>query len=166
MAAVLCLISPISIPAGLSAVTLQTFAVALCGYLLPPRQAVGAALSYLLMGACGLPVFAGLRGGAEILAGPTGGFLAGLPVMALLTSRFGRQTRALRIPAGLAGLAVVYIWGAAHMSAAAGMNFRQALLVGVAPFIVKDAASVAFASWLARAISRRSGGLIREQEKL
>ena len=142
--------------------TLQTFAAALCGYLLRPRQAFGAVLAYILLGACGLPVFAGFTGGAGVLFGPTGGFLAGLPVMALCASLGRRQSAAAAVLAGLTGLIVVYILGTAGLCIAAKLNFRQALIAGTVPFVLKDALSVAGAVLIARSVRRRLGILIQE----
>ena len=66
-------------------ITLHTFGVALCA-------AVGGALAgtvstavYVLIGAVGLPVFAGMKGGFAVLFGPTGGFLFGFIIMAFFT---------------------------------------------------------------------------------
>src|SRR5690606_3011045 len=43
-------------------------------------------LTYILLGAFGLPVFAGLKGGLHVLTGMTGGFIVAYPIMALITS--------------------------------------------------------------------------------
>lgn len=64
--------------------TMQNAGVVLTGLLLPPRWALAAQLLYLLLIAAGLPLAAGFRGGAGVLLGPTGGYLAGFPIAALL----------------------------------------------------------------------------------
>ncbi len=158
MTALMCLLSPFSIPVGMTVMTMQTFLTALTGYLLRPRAALMAVGAYLMLGACGLPVFSGFSGGFGVLAGPTGGFLLGFPGMAAVCAASSGKGRWVRLGAGLAGLAMVYLVGAAWMASAAGMNYAQALLVGAAPFVWKDVLSVLGAQWLTEALNRRGIG--------
>ena len=69
MAAVLCVLAPISIPIPVSSVALSlaTFAIYLMAYILKPKQALASVSLYLLLGAAGLPVFAGYLGGTVIV---------------------------------------------------------------------------------------------------
>ena len=67
----------ITIPLGPVPFTLQMFAVTFAIVVLTPTQAMASIAGYLLLGAVGLPVFSGMRGGFGVLAGPTGGFLWG-----------------------------------------------------------------------------------------
>lgn len=67
----------VTIPIGAVPVTLQMFAVTFAIVVLSPKEAIAAITGYLLLGAVGVPVFAGMRGGVGVLAGPTGGFLWG-----------------------------------------------------------------------------------------
>ena len=57
--------------------TLQMFAVPFMIAVLTPKQAMAAIFGYLILGAIGVPVFSGMRGGIGVLMGPTGGFLWG-----------------------------------------------------------------------------------------
>ena len=82
--ALLCLCSWISIPAGAVSFTLQTFAVALALLTLGGKWGSCAVLVYLALGAVGLPVFSGFRGGIGTLLGPTGGYLFGFMLTSLL----------------------------------------------------------------------------------
>ena len=66
--------------------TLQLFAVLLISGLFPPVYAFASILAYLLLGALGVPVFAGFQGGIGALFGPTGGFLLGFLPSFLLIS--------------------------------------------------------------------------------
>ena len=155
MTAGLCLLSPVSIPVGVTSVTMQTFLCAFAGYLAGARHGCFSVCAYLLLGLCGLPVFSGFMGGAGALAGPTGGFLLGFPAMAALCG-LGRGNGFPRaMAAGLAGLIAVYLPGALFMSVSAGVTVPQALLVGVVPFIGKDVLSVWLAAWAAKTVRRR-----------
>lgn len=67
----------VTVPLGPIPFTLQMFAVTFAIVVLPPKEAIAAIAGYLLLGAVGVPVFSGMRGGIGVLAGPTGGFLWG-----------------------------------------------------------------------------------------
>jgi biotin transport system substrate-specific component len=74
----------ITVPLGPVPFTLQTLMVGIVVCLLPPAYSVAAVGGYLALGCLGLPVFSGLRGGIGVLAGPTGGFLVGFLLAALV----------------------------------------------------------------------------------
>lgn len=80
--AVLTLVT-IPMPSGVP-ITLQTFAVALCGYSLGCAKGTAATFVYVALGAVGLPVFSGMKGGFSVLVGPTGGYIYGFVGMAAL----------------------------------------------------------------------------------
>jgi biotin transport system substrate-specific component len=63
--------------------TLQTFFVLLAGAMLGSRNGSLSQLTYLALGAVGLPVFAGFSFGFVKLIGPTGGYLLSFPIAAL-----------------------------------------------------------------------------------
>ena len=103
-AALLVVLSQVSIPlpTGIP-VTLQTFAVALCGCVLGPAVGSAAVGVYLALGAVGVPVFAGFSGGAGALVGMTGGYLwACLPVAFLCGVGAQPKSEVLAVAGGLA----------------------------------------------------------------
>lgn len=67
----------VTVPLGPIPFTLQMFAVTFAIVVLKPQEAIAAIVGYLLLGAIGVPVFSGMRGGVGVLVGPTGGFLWG-----------------------------------------------------------------------------------------
>ena len=81
----------VTVPLGPVPFTLQIFAVAFMVLVLQPKEAVAAITAYLVLGAVGVPVFSGMRGGIGVLAGATGGFLWGylLGVGLAVAVRFG-----------------------------------------------------------------------------
>ena len=83
-AALITVCSWISIPIGPVPFTLQTMAILAVMLTCGGRRGTLSILVYLLMGACGLPVFAGFKGGLVSFAGPTGGFLIGFIFAALV----------------------------------------------------------------------------------
>lgn len=76
------------IPGSEVPVSMQTLAVILVGALLGPVRGGLAVALYLLAGAMGLPVFAEGRFGIKVLFGPTGGFLFGFLMVAVLSGYF------------------------------------------------------------------------------
>ncbi len=64
--------------------SLQSLLVCWLPLMLGWKAGVVGVLDYIILGAIGLPVFAGYRGGMDILSGPTGGYLLGMPVAALV----------------------------------------------------------------------------------
>ena len=67
----------VSIPIGPVMLTLQMFAVMFAIMVLTPKQCMASIAGYLALGAIGLPMFSGMRGGIGMLMGPTGGYLWG-----------------------------------------------------------------------------------------
>ncbi len=128
-------------------VSLQVFAVLLCGMALGSRLGFLSQLSYLAAGVAGLPVFAGFKGGWFVLAGPTGGYLVGFAVAALvvgwIVDRTPRAAFGARVLAGFTGVAVVYVLGRAWLALWMGdVTSLSAWLLGVAPFVGADSVEV------------------------
>ena len=71
----------IPMPSGVP-ITLQTFAVALCGYCLGKKNGTLCVALYLILGFVGVPVFTGMTAGIGKLFGYTGGFLYGFLFLA------------------------------------------------------------------------------------
>lgn len=150
LAAILSVFSQISIPLpGGVPMTLQTFALAFIAYWAGSSQAFRAVVLYLLMGALGLPVFAGFKGGFQCFLGPTSGFLLGFAAMALVIglSRL-RPSRTLGIVCGLAGLACCHAMGLCGLMLVLKLSPARAFMVGSLPFLAKDVLSAA-AAWAA-----------------
>ena len=101
-AALMAVCSWISIPATVP-FTLQTFAVFCSLGLLGGRRGTAAILVYLLLGALGVPVFAGFSGGIGILFGTTGGYLLGFILMGLVYWLGERLSSCSAMPSGPPG---------------------------------------------------------------
>ena len=85
-AALMAICSLISIPLGFTPVpvNLATLGVFLAGGLLGKKYGTISIAVYVLLGAVGVPVFAGFRGGLSVLVGPTGGYIIGYVAAAFL----------------------------------------------------------------------------------
>ena len=80
----------VTIPLGAFPVTLQSFAIWLCLRTLGGAKGSLSVLVYILLGACGLPVFSGFGAGLGAVFGPTGGFIFGFLPFTLLYWLFER----------------------------------------------------------------------------
>lgn len=156
----------IPMPSGVP-VTLQTFAVALCGCVAGCRMGIASVVVYLLLGTVGVPVFAGMTGGPSWLAGYSGGFLWGfLFLAALCGAGIRRRHPVSRILCGFAGLAVCHFSGILQFAVVAGVTLPQAFAALSMPYLVKDAVSVAGAYLVALPVRKAlSAGNILAEEK-
>lgn len=121
-------------------VTGQTFTVLLIGALLGSRRGCLCLMAYLAEGAAGLPVFAAGTGGLLHLTGPTGGYLAGFVVAALVTGFLAERGWDRRfwttIAAMLLGNIAIYAYGLPWLAFFVGAG--KALPLGLKPFIAGD----------------------------
>lgn len=144
--------------------TLQVFFVLLAGAVLGPIYGALSMLVYVLMGAIGLPVFAGGATGIGVLIGPTGGYLFGFIaaayVVGFLVSRKRKSTTQLAL-AMVAGVIVIYLFGILQLAFVTKITILKAILVGAAPFIIFDLVKAFVAATVARRIGlateRQSG---------
>ena len=158
--AVIAVCSQITVPMpGGVPVTLQTFAVALCGFLLAPKLAAASVTVYLLLGAVGVPVFAGFSGGASALFGVTGGFLWGFLALAVLGALSRKKLPSLGL--SLAGLVICHLAGVLQYMLLSHMGFVEAAMLVSLPFLLKDIVSVV----LALLLSLRLRPLLHPAEK-
>ena len=155
--AVLSVLSILTIPMPTGVpVTLQTFAMALCGYVLGWKKGTSSTLIYILLGTVGVPVFAGMTGGPSWLAGYSGGFIWGFIFLTML-----------RVLLGLAGLAVCHLLGVIQFAIVAATPFPAAFVAVSVPYIVKDVISVVGAYLVAIPIRKAlaAGNILEEKTK-
>lgn len=152
----------ISIPSTVP-FTLQTFAVLCTMGLLGGKRSVLAVLVYLLLGAVGIPVFAGFRGGLGVLLGLTGGYLVGFLIASLLywlvTSLLKDQLW-VRILAMVLGLIVCYAFGTwwfmiAYARATGPIGLSTALGWCVVPFIIPEVIKTVLAIFMVKVVPQR-----------
>ena len=127
--------------------TLQPLAVLLVGGMLGPRLGAGALLSYLALGAAGLPVFTPFGApGLGRLLGPTGGYLLAYPIAAYAVGRLaadGRRWGRLTL-AVFVGLSLIHLGGLAQLLIITH-SLRDAARLGTVPFVAGDLAKLVLA---------------------
>ncbi|MGH7002532.1 MAG: biotin transporter BioY [Alphaproteobacteria bacterium] len=127
--------------------TMQSFAVLVIGMAYGARLGFATVLLYLAEGAVGLPVFAGMKGGAAHLLGPTGGYLVGFVLAAglvgWLAERGWDRTMLRTFAAMMAGKVVIFLFGVGWLAGLIGLE--KAVALGFVPFIYGIVLKVALA---------------------
>lgn len=158
MAAVLCVIGPLSVPIGAIPISLSNFVISLTVWLLGPKFGTLSVAIYLALGAVGMPVFSGYGGGLAKLAGPTGGYLIGYLAMAFIGGLFVEKSKGNPVVSGIGlviGVAVSYVFGTAWFVFQMGCELSYALAVCVYPFIAFDLAKVIVACVIGALLRKR-----------
>jgi len=135
--AIIAVLAQISIPMPYGVpMTLQTFAIPFAGIVLGARRGALSTVVYVLLGALGVPVFAGFRGGLDIVIGPTGGFILSFPIMAL-TAGIGasKGNKSWLVLGLLAGSLINYLCGMLMFSLVTASSLNTAFTACVLPFI-------------------------------
>lgn len=138
---VVAIAAQINIPMVPVPMTLQTLAVLSIGAAFGARLGAATLALYALEGAAGLPVFAQMKAGVAIVAGPTGGYIIGFILAAALVGYLAEQGWSRSIPkmivAALLGAIVLYIPGLVWLHQFAN-GWAQTFEWGITPFIVGD----------------------------
>ena len=175
-AALLCVSSYVVLPIGPVPVTLQVLFVLLAGAVLGAEMGALSVVIWIMLGAFGLPVFAGGKAGPMVLIGPTGGYLLGFVICAWTVGFLTRGNPRSKLRSGaamLVGLTIAYAVGLAGFMASFAfflqkpMSVQQALAIAVYPFIAFDLVKIILAAWLTpvlRTAIDRAGLLEGQQE--
>ena len=146
-AAMISICSWITIPATVP-FTLQTMGIFTAIGILGGQKGTLAVLTYILLGAVGIPVFSGFSGGIGIIFGTTDGYIIGFLFSAILMWRieaiFGRN-QIVFILSMISGLFVCYAFGTAWLCFQAHMSAAAGLAAGVIPYIPGDLVKIAVA---------------------
>lgn len=161
MAVIIAVCSWISIPTTVP-FTLQTFGVFMAVGLLGGKKGTISVLVYILLGAVGVPVFAGFSSGIGVLFGTTGGYIVGFLLSGFvywaMTAAFGEKLP-IMIIAMVLGLLVCYAFGTAwfmivYAKNTAPIGLMTALGWCVFPFIIPDCIKIALAVVLTKQLKK------------
>jgi biotin transport system substrate-specific component len=154
--AVIAVLSQVSfpLPSGMP-VTLQTFAVALCGYTLGRKLGLLSVAAYIALGAAGVPVFSSFRGGLNMLFGITGGFIFGFLAYVFLCGLSEIfKSLPVKLMLGLAGLVLCHTAGVIQYSVVTENGLLASVSTVSLPFLPKDIISVAASLFLSGQIKK------------
>ncbi len=153
--ALLGLISQVSLPMPSSIpLTLQTFGAALCGFVLGWKKGLASCAVWLTLGAAGLPLFSGFRGGLGVLLGPTGGYLLGFLWVVLFCGIGIRGRRWVSLFCAVGGLLLCHASGVLWYCGVTNSPVVAAILSLSLPYFIKDVLCLAAAYPCAKGISR------------
>lgn len=133
--------------------TLQTMGVFLAVGILGGKRGTIAVLVYILLGAIGVPVFAGFQGGMGALLGTTGGYIVGFLFSALLMWALEKLV-GTKLPmmaaAMVLGLIVCYAFGTVwfmqvYTQANGPVSLGTVLGWCVIPYVIPDLVKIAVA---------------------
>ena len=126
-------------------ITLQTLAIFLVCLIFKFKISFFSILSYILIGALGLPVFSGFNSGIAAIVGSTGGFILSFmlfPVIFMLFGNHYRKSHMLRIISMISCLLICYLsgtlWYCLIFCSGGLNNIWGAMTVCVFPFIIPD----------------------------
>ena len=145
MAAVMCVLGPLTVPIGAVPISLANFVICLTAWLLGPKFGTLSVAVYLCIGLIGVPVFSGYGAGLAKLTGPTGGYLVGYLLLALIGGLFIEKSNGNPVVSGIGlvlGDAACYVLGTAWFVFQMQCELGYALSVCVYPFIALDLAKI------------------------
>ena len=145
MAAVMCVLGPLTVPIGAVPISLANFVICLTAWLLGPKFGTLSVAVYLCIGLIGVPVFSGYGAGLAKIAGPTGGYLVGYLLLALIGGLFIKKSNGNPVVSGIGlvlGDAACYVLGTAWFVFQMQCELGYALSVCVYPFIALDLAKI------------------------
>lgn len=147
--ALLAICSWITVPSVIP-FTMQTFAVFTMCAVLGTKLSVITVTVYIVLGAIGLPVFSGFRGGVGVLIGATGGYIWGFLLTALacgalidLQKKCGKESKIFTVLSMLVGLILCYASGTlwyyhVYTSKSGSTTLWAILCAAVFPYIIPD----------------------------
>jgi biotin transport system substrate-specific component len=155
MAALTAVGAYIHIPIGPVPIILSTLFAVLSGLLLGSRWGLVSMGVYLLVGAIGMPVFAGGKGGFAHFFGPTGGYLFGFAFASWITGFISERSRGsltLDVLVVIIGSLAIYALGVPWLKVVTQMSWPKTLMVGVVPFLIGDTIKAFVVVVLARSV--------------
>lgn len=168
-AVLMAICSWISIPTAIP-FTLQTFAVFLAVCVLGGKRGTLSVLVFVLLGAVGVPVFAGFTGGPHVLMGNTGGYIIGFIfaglLMWLMERVFGRKMW-VQAMSMLLGMVTYYVFGTiwfmiVYMRTTGPIGVSAVLGWCVIPFLIPDLVKAALALFLGNTLRRPLSAIMGE----
>lgn len=163
LAIFLALSSQITVPLLFVPITCQTLAIGLIATMFGLNISLESISLYILMGAFGLPVFAGAHSGIAVIFGTTGGYIWGFLIYAFLVKFMLHNSKAtLKISvANLTAATLQLFIGAAWLMFVAHLTPQAAIANGVLPFLVPGAIKIVAIVAVARLFAQRVPVLYR-----
>lgn len=143
------------LPPPLPPVTLAVFFAILAGLLLGPLLAGGSVMLFLLLGSMGLPVFVNGSGGVGHFATPTGGFLLGYLLAAVIAGLLADRknwTLVRNLPACLLAVLGLYAIGLPWFAKILGTDGLGGAALIMLPYFLGDIVKAIVAAALVKSL--------------
>ena len=140
--ALLCILSPFSLPIGPVPISLCTFFVMLSGIVLGWKLGTSSVILYILLGGIGLPVFSSFSGGVGVLIGPTAGYIFGYIPLALCAGISSNKKLWSQVGLLILGNIILYVIGTCWYMIVANQTIVRALVVCIVPFLFGDGVKI------------------------
>ena len=130
----------------------------LSGLVLGVKWGTLSQIIYVLAGACGIPVFAGLRGGLTVLLGPTGGYLFGYILCAAVTGILAVKLKNFKyavLITCICGADICLTTGTLWFILITKTNILTAVATCVLPFLPGDILKVIACTYIYKALEKR-----------
>ena len=134
--------------------TLQTFAVAFVGFVLPIKYSLLTVAVYVMLGACGAPVFSAFGAGLVRIASPTGGFILGFIPLAAACSFSQEYKKIFKLLLISLGLLLCHVIGTLWFSLISGEGVLASFVCASLPYLAKDVICVVLAHKCADILKR------------
>ena len=161
MAAMLCVLGPLTVPIGAIPISLANFVICLTAWLLGPKFGTLSVVIYLAIGLIGVPVFSGYGAGLAKVAGPTGGYLVGYLLLAFIGGLFIEKSNGQPVVSAVGlvlGDAACYVLGTIWFMILTGADLVSALGWCVLPYLPGDAVKIVLAAVLTMQLDKRLKG--------
>ncbi|WP_368490595.1 biotin transporter BioY [Clostridium sp. BJN0013] len=141
------ILAQISIPLPFSPVpiTFQVMAVYISAIILGSRLGALSQITYVLLGAVGIPIFVNFQGGLNVVLGPSGGYLISYPIIAFMVGKISDKNLSFIHSAAIliASLLLCYGMGVVQLSFITNITIKKAIVLGALPFIPLDIIKIA-----------------------
>lgn len=163
MTALICIFGPLSIPIGAVPISLTNLVIYVAIWILGMKGATISTVLYIIIGLVGLPVFSNGGAGIGKIAGPTGGYILGFILLALIAglavdlvcAKFKVNSILqiiLVVIAMIIGTIALYALGSIWFMKQLDCSLKYTLTVCVYPFIGLDLLKIALATVLGRSV--------------
>lgn len=127
--------------------------VTLTAFCLGVKGALAATTVYIALGAAGLPIFSYFSGGIGVLLGPSGGFIWGFLVVAVLCGIVKQiNKKSIKYTFMILSVIICHIAGIVQYSIVTGNNLLISFVTASLPFLLKDFAIVFVSEFISKKI--------------
>lgn len=152
MAAIMCVLGPISIPVGPISISFLTLAIFLSLYITGTKFTLYSYFIYCIIGAVGMPVFSNYSGGLSKIMGITGGFIFGFYLVILISGLFVEkfENKLIHFLGMVVGTIISYVIGVIWFVILTKSELTTALTICVLPFIPGDIIKILMAIFIGK----------------